>query len=97
MKFLVIEYKAVKALIDASSLEYNDFAFVKKRGRLQMLHKGQLQVAFHRKTNTVLNDARQWEKQVEYTVYTETDQITTTNWDDVLNVFSRHISMLENN
>ncbi|GEM_PF-762476 len=95
MKFLASEYGPVKALIESSSLNYEDFAFVKKRGRLQMLYKKELQLAFHRKTETKLNEQQQWVKQSQYFVYLGKETLTYTRWDDVLRHFEEAIRALE--
>ena len=94
MKFLTTEYKAVRSLIEASRLKYEDFTFVKKRGKLHMLYKGEVQLAFYRKTETRLNEQRQWERLTTFTVYRGKDAETFKSWNDVLKAFEEAIRKL---
>lgn len=87
MKFYVKEHKAIKAAIVAAGLEYTDFAFVKRKGNVHIIYqKGPLFV-FHRRAETILNDAGQWEKVLEYTVAVPKHPGSLPDWEAVMQLF----------
>ena len=91
MRFLQSEYKPIIAAIKSAGFEENDFSFVKKRGTLHINHlaKG---VSFHffRKTETILNAEKKWEKAVSYRYGSKKKEvIPAKDWEEVFKAFTK--------
>ena len=94
MKFYVKEHKAIKAAILAAGLEYTDFAFVKRKGNVHIIYQKGAAFVFHRRAETILNDAGQWEKVLEYAVAQPKQPGSLPDWGAVMEVFVSWLSEL---
>ena len=95
MKFYVKEHKAIKASIEHAGLVYTDFAFVKRRGNVHIIYQKGPAFVFHRRSETILNDAGQWEKVLEYKVVQPIQAGSLPHWEAVLQLFDTWIAQLD--
>ncbi len=95
MRFLQSEYKPIIEVIKKNGFEEQEFSFVKKRGRLNIIHTENSQTFFfHRKTETVLNESRQWEKQSSFQFGSEKEELWSDTFDTVLAALSQWLAKL---
>ena len=70
MKFLASEHSSIKALIESNELNMEDFAFVKRHGKLYIRYKeSDSEFVLHRKTETVLDTNNNWDKKDTYQLF----------------------------
>lgn len=67
MRFHIKEYKSFVAEIEKASFSTEDFDFVKKSGRLNIIHRASKErFSYHRKRVTEIDGQGQWTHHYEY-------------------------------
>jgi len=88
MRFLQTEYKSIIQTITKAGLTEAHFSFVKKKGHLYINHlESNTHFYFFRKTATILNADKQWEKSKSYKFGIGKNEEVSENWEDVLKAF----------
>ncbi len=81
MKFRQSEYQSFKRIIESCPISYEEFFFVKKRGRLNVKYKDHV-FAFHRRTSVDIVDGNFKETEY-YDTWLEKDEKRLNNWEEV--------------
>ena len=83
MKFRQSEYDSIKALIEACDLDYSEFSFVKKRGKLHIhWSKKEDPFVFYRTVGTTI-EGGQFVEKTEYLIGPK-KEIKRDSWEEVL-------------
>lgn len=90
MKFRQAEYQAFKRIIDSSPIPYEEFSFVKKRGRLHV-KRGEMVFAFHRRNEVGIVDGNFVDTEY-YDTWIEKDLIRVSSWQEVESRFVEWIT-----
>ena len=70
MKFLSHEHQSIQNAIESKGLNMEDFAFVKRHGKLYIRYKeSDSEFVLHRKTETVLDTNNNWDKKDTYQLF----------------------------
>ena len=97
MKFLAKEYRPIQESLEKMGFSMNDFQFVKKRGKLHIFfgsHENNAFV-FYRKSETVLDENKQWQKLTVYIQYSPIPERVYTDWKQVLANFEGWLRSLK--
>ncbi|UTW63172.1 hypothetical protein KFE98_03175 [bacterium SCSIO 12741] len=88
MRVLQKESKDLKQLIREAGFEEGDFEWIKRRGKLHLVHsKSKSSKAYFRRNETRLNDQLQWEKVVLYFLWENGKLQPMEDWDQLLDAY----------
>lgn len=99
MKFLAHHKKEVEQLINSHDLTLSSFSYVKKKGRINIIHiVSNDYFAYLRKKEMSINEStHQWEEKIYYKVQVNYSKETIIdNWELVLSSFDKWLSTLYN-
>ena len=96
MKFLATHRNAVHKAIAESKYELEAFNFVKRRGRIHIIHKEKDQFfSYIRKIEMQIDENRQWKKITQYELQqSDVKPKLVDSWDDVLLGFKQWLTEL---
>jgi len=98
LKFLQSEYKSIVQIIVQSGHDESSFSFVKKRGKVNINYRSSdATFYFFRKTETVLDEAKNWVRQTSYKYGIGKNEISCDDWNELLRAFEKWLKDIKEN